>query len=129
LSRSRRLNPGFTGVRMSASRVVFVQTITIMSTHVGHFFAQRADQIQDELERIERGLRDPETDQRYCQLYAAQQALAWAMNPGGYASPFATIQRRLVRPLRGTQEDLAGYPVGSCQPPSLGSHAQLGTAQ
>jgi hypothetical protein len=55
--------------------------------------------IRTELDRIETALRDPQTDERYCQLYAAQQALAWAMNPSGFASPFATIQRGLVRPL------------------------------
>jgi hypothetical protein len=87
-----------------------------MTTHVGHFLAQSAGQIQDELERIERALRDPQTDERYCQLYAAQQALAWAMNQGGYASPFATIQRGRVMALIDTPAGSEGYP-GSPRPP------------
>jgi hypothetical protein len=81
-------------------------------------------EIAAELEKIELALREPQTDERYMQLYAAQQALAWAMNPNGFASPFATIQRGLVRPLTGDiQEDSAGYPGGSRPPRSSGSHA------
>ena len=64
-----------------------------------------------ELERIERALRDPQTDERYCQLYAAQQALAWAINPSGFASPYATIQRGLIRPLSDIQEGSGGCPA------------------
>jgi hypothetical protein len=80
-----------------------------MVKDVVHFFcAFSADTVKSELERIECALRDPQTDERYCQLYAAQQALAWAMNPSGFASPFATIQRGLVRPLTSTQEDSEG---------------------
>jgi hypothetical protein len=74
-------------------------------------FSENQDQIQRELERIECALRDPQTDERYCQLYAAQQALAWALDPSGFASPFATIQRGLVMPLN-TQEARADCQVG-----------------
>jgi hypothetical protein len=55
--------------------------------------------IERELNRIEAALREPQTDERYCQLYAAQQALAWATEPDGFKSPYETIQRGLVQPL------------------------------
>jgi hypothetical protein len=75
--------------------------------------------IRTELDRIETALRDPQTDERYCQLYAAQQALAWAMNPSGFKSLFETIQRGLVRPFRDTQEDEVGCPSQNYLPRSL----------
>jgi len=83
-------------------------------------FSQNQDQIQRELERIECALRDPQTDERYCQLYAAQQALAWVIDPSGFMSPFAAIQRDRVRPLRDTREDLRDYPACRSRPPSSG---------
>lgn len=49
----------------------------------------------------------PQTDAHYCQLYAEQQALAWALEPGGYASPLETIQEGLVQPLTDTREGSA----------------------
>lgn len=79
------------------------------------------DQLTSELERIERALRDPQTDERYCQLYAAQQALAWARTPGGFMSPFETIQRGLVQPLRrDIPEGLEDCPAGPRLVRSLG---------
>jgi hypothetical protein len=65
----------------------------------GHFFAQSKGTVAREFERIEEALRQPQTDARYCQLYGAQQALAWALEPNGIATPYETIQRGLVRPL------------------------------
>lgn len=84
-----------------------------MSPHDGGFLAQAKGQIARELERIEKALREPQTDERYCQLYAAQQALAWALDPDGFASPYAAVQRGLVRPLSCTQEEPINYPAGT----------------
>ncbi len=69
--------------------------------------------MQRELERIERGLREPQSSERYCQLYAAQQALSWALEPSGFALPYDTIVSGRVRPLRDTPaslEDCSGLP-------------------
>jgi hypothetical protein len=55
-------------------------------------------ELKIELERIEVALREPQTEERYCALYGAQQALCWAMNPVGFKSPYRTIQLGLVRP-------------------------------
>lgn len=55
--------------------------------------------IERELRRIEVALHEPQTDERYCQLYAAQQALGWALEPTGFMSPYDTIQRGRVQPL------------------------------
>lgn len=43
--------------------------------------------IQRELDRIGDALRADLAGNRYAQLYAAQQALAWAMEPDGFAAP------------------------------------------
>jgi hypothetical protein len=74
--------------------------------------------IQRELDRLEVALREPQTESRYCQLYAAQQALAWALDPTGFAAPYDTIQRGRVLPLTDTQEDSVGYLEHSHQPSS-----------
>jgi len=47
--------------------------------------------IQRELIRIEAALRQPQSGDRYVELYAAQQALAWVLEPGGFASPCTMI--------------------------------------
>lgn len=54
--------------------------------------------LQRELDRLQGALLDPSNRDRYSELYAAQQALAWALEPGGYASP--------TRLLMGILEDL-----------------------
>jgi hypothetical protein len=54
--------------------------------------------IQQEFDRISQALREPQNADRYHQLYAAQQALACAMEPKGFASPFDTIERGAVWP-------------------------------
>ena len=43
--------------------------------------------IQRELDRVQRAMRDPSKGDHYDELYAAQQALVWALEPNGYASP------------------------------------------
>ena len=47
--------------------------------------------LQRELGRVQRALRDPLNKSRYAELYAAQQALAWASEPNGYASPVTML--------------------------------------
>ena len=74
--------------------------------------------IQGELERLSRSLREPQSPERYAQLYAAQQALAWAVDPETYAGPESTIQCGLVQPPTCTQEAQAncsdaGHPLAS----------------
>jgi len=54
--------------------------------------------IQDELERVGRALRQAPPPERFAQLYVAQQALAWAREPSGFASPTETIARGAVWP-------------------------------
>ena len=52
--------------------------------------------IQRELDRIGEALRNNPDANDYDQLYAAQQALAWATDPDGFAAP--------MKQIRGTQE-------------------------
>ena len=82
--------------------------------------------IERELHQIERALREPQSDARYCQLYAAQQALAWALEPVGFAAPFATINAGKVTPLTGTQEDSGDYLAHPHRLPSLCTYSQTG---
>jgi hypothetical protein len=49
--------------------------------------------IQRELDKIEAALDSGDLSQdAYIQLYAAQQALSWALDPTGYRSPYNTIK-------------------------------------
>ena len=64
--------------------------------------------LQRELDRVRRALLDPLNRDRYDELYAAQQALSWASEPNGYASP--------MKMLMGTPGDLEGYSAPSHQP-------------
>lgn len=56
--------------------------------------------VQRELDRIGAALRAAQPGPRYAELYAAQQALAWAAEPNGFASPYNMIT--------GTREDSEG---------------------
>jgi hypothetical protein len=47
--------------------------------------------VQRELNKIRRALGTPETNPEYDRLYAAQQALAWALEPDGFAFPLRMI--------------------------------------
>jgi hypothetical protein len=78
--------------------------------------------IERERARIEVALREPQTPERYCQLYAAQQALAWATEPTGYASPYDTIQRGRVLPLRDILEGSEDCLAEARPPWSSGIH-------
>lgn len=72
--------------------------------------------IQRELERIQSALGKP-GDEHYEQLWAAQQALAWALEPTGFKSPFCAIT--------GSREALRGYSEGSRLPPLSGTSASI----
>lgn len=59
-----------------------------------------------ELERIAVALQGPQPPKRYCELYAAQQALSWSLDPLNYAAPTEVIVGGFVQPLiTGTQGD------------------------
>ncbi len=47
--------------------------------------------VQRELDRIAVALRESQSPERYGQLYAAQQALSWALEPNGFSAPMDTI--------------------------------------
>ena len=52
------------------------------------------ERISAELSRIESELRTNQKKTKiWCQLYAAQQALTWALTPNGFASPSKVILR------------------------------------
>lgn len=55
--------------------------------------------VQRELKRIQEMLPSRQCDPRFRELYAAQQALEWALEPNGVKSPFDMIM--------GTPGDLA----------------------
>jgi hypothetical protein len=84
-------------------------------------------QVKAELEKIEVALREPQTEERYMQMYAAQQALAWTLSPSSFASPYKTVQRGLIRPLTDTLEGSVGYSAQSCPPLSLETCGQIGS--
>ena len=44
-----------------------------------------------ELKRINMALNDPEYSEKYQELYAAQQALSWALDPYGFAKPYELV--------------------------------------
>ncbi len=65
--------------------------------------------IKRELDRIRHVLCDPSKHNRYDELYAAQQALAWASEPNGYASPM-----KMITDISGDSEGCSALP----RPPS-----------
>ena len=44
-----------------------------------------------ELERLSRALGEGAENPRYPEIYAAQQALSWALEPQGFAAPYAML--------------------------------------
>ena len=67
--------------------------------------------IERELDRITKALHERhEEDDIYRQLYAAQQALSWALEPEGVKAPYSTIM--------GTPEATADCPSSSYRDPS-----------
>ena len=66
--------------------------------------------IECELDRIAVELRKTASTERYTQLYAAQQALAWAKSPEGAMSPYEAVINGKVQPLiSDTQEGSEDY--------------------
>jgi hypothetical protein len=58
------------------------------------------ERIEAELDLIKAALHDPTTTPEiYCQLYAAQQALEWVLNPLNARHQFGTITDGKVQPL------------------------------
>lgn len=47
--------------------------------------------VERELFRLEVALRDGQHSERYDRLYVAQQALRWALEPSGFASPYDMV--------------------------------------
>ena len=62
--------------------------------------------LQRELDRIQRALRQPQIADRYRDLYAAQQALAWALEPDAFRSPYDFAVSAPIEPATGIPEDL-----------------------
>lgn len=71
--------------------------------------------VQRELDRIGNALRQAQPDNRYDELYATQQALLWALEPGSFKSPYDMLVAA-----KSTQEDLGGCPEGSGRSRSSG---------
>ncbi len=62
--------------------------------------------VRRELEKIGVALRRPDLDpERRAKLYAAQQALSWAVDPDQFASPLQAILRDAVATTAGTRAD------------------------
>ena len=67
--------------------------------------------VQRELARLAAALHTTPEGAAYDELYAAQQALKWATEPGGYASPVDAIARRhRVMGIQGGSEDCFPLP-------------------
>jgi hypothetical protein len=58
-----------------------------------------------ELDRLATALLEPQPPNRYAELYAAQQALSWTLDPEHFASPLVTIQEGRIQPPTCTQGD------------------------
>jgi hypothetical protein len=52
--------------------------------------------IQRELDRIGAALTQPQPGPEYAELYAAQQALVWALEPTGFKAPYDAIVRASI---------------------------------
>ena len=69
--------------------------------------------IERELLRIAEAMKEADTPEVYCQLYAAQQALFYALEPGGYAPPGEVILGGRIQPMvKDIQEGSAGCSAG-----------------
>ena len=72
------------------------------------------DLVQRELDRIGAALTQSDPVPRYDELYAAQQAVMWALDPETYKAPFD-----LLAPVSGTPEDSKGCLAGNDHSESL----------
>ena len=61
--------------------------------------------VSRELDRIAAALREPQPPKRYVELYAAQQALSWSLDPEHFSAPLDTIQQDRIQPVTDTQGD------------------------
>ena len=61
--------------------------------------------VQRELDKINAEIVKGTTPQRHAELYAAQQALAWAIEPAGIKSPYNQVMG-----IREGSEDCSGSP-------------------
>ena len=57
--------------------------------------------VRRELDRIESALRESPAEDKYRELYAAQQALAWALDPACYRAPTDAITGAPLQPVTG----------------------------
>jgi hypothetical protein len=68
--------------------------------------AIHAETAREELHLIGAALGESiDNPERYSRLYAAQQALAWALDPDGYCSPLTAIMTDERLPPTGTPAD------------------------
>lgn len=74
--------------------------------------------LSHEWSRIAKALRQSAGASCYERLYIAQQALAWASDPGGFRSPYDMIMDVQTEPAKGTPEDLGDYSAPDHQPQS-----------
>jgi len=74
--------------------------------------------IAHELEKLAEAIRDPQNASARKELYAAQQALAWASEPCGFKAPFAMI---MGIPAGSEDCSVAHHPI-----PSSGTYCQTG---
>lgn len=65
----------------------------------------------DELTRIREKLLDIKSGEKYDQLYAAQQALAWAHDPEAVESPYKMIMRDTLEEPKDCQVSI--HPIAS----------------
>jgi hypothetical protein len=78
------------GVMESSTQVPYASAKTGYPSAKTGFIAR-------ELDRISEAMR--QTPEKYEQLYVAQQALSWAIDPANFAAPLDVIQNGLVQPL------------------------------
>ncbi len=62
--------------------------------------------IQREIDRIGAALRQPQSGKEYAELYAAQQALVWALEPDGFKPPYDMVVS--ANTLEGSEDCPAG---------------------
>lgn len=77
--------------------LIFRISLGVIALSIGGMMAlveHELGHVRAELDRLQFALhREPPISDRRGQLYAAQQALAWALDPGGIMSPLALIER------------------------------------
>lgn len=69
-----------------------------VTPHESSEASERMEVIRREHDRIEAALREPQSPATSCRLYAAQQALAWAMKPAGFGTLYESIHRGRIQP-------------------------------